>query len=318
MQNLNPSPPRSACERGSQIIWIHRNFWDALIIATRGAEILFQVQMVLIHWFSSVQLLSPCLTLWDTMDCRTPGFPVLSYLLEFSQKHWVSDAIQQPHLLSSPSPLALYLSQHEGLFQWVSSSHQVAKVLELHFNIIPFYEYSGLISFRMDWFDLLAVQGTLKSLLQRHSSKASILQRSTFFMVHLSYPYVTTGRAIVLTRQTSAGKVMSLLLKVLSRFIVAFLPRILVGSYWTQVSLCAFQPQNALSFARSGTSWWRPLVPPRRGKWSWFSAVAGGGALVQPCRQAQTGRIYKMPALSTIVLRSQLNTYQAAAIILYV
>ena len=102
--------------------------------------------------------------------------------------------------------------------------------MELHFNIIPFYEYSGLISFRMDCFDLLSFEGTLKSLLQRHSSKASILQRSTFFMVHLSYPYMTTGRAIVLTRQTSAGKVMSLLLKVLSRFIVAFLPRILVGS----------------------------------------------------------------------------------------
>ena len=81
----------------------------------------------------------------------------------------------------------------------------------------------------MDWFDLLAVQGTLKSLLQRHSSKSSVFS-SAFFMVHLSYPYMTTGRAIVLTRQTSAGKVMSLLLKVLSRFIVAFLPRILVGS----------------------------------------------------------------------------------------
>ena len=144
--------------------------------------------------------------------------------------HWVIDATQPSHPLSLPSPPAFSLSQNQGLFQRVGSSHQVAKVLELHFNIIPFYEYSGLISFRMDWFDLLAVQGTLKSLLQRHSSKASILQRSTFFMVHLSYPYMTTGRAIVLTRQTSAGKVMSLLLKVLSRFIVAFLPRILVGS----------------------------------------------------------------------------------------
>ena len=93
------------------------------------------------------------------------------------------------------------------------------------FNISPSNEYSGLISFRMDWLDLLAVQETLKSLLQHHSSKASILWCSAFFIVQLSHPYVTTGKTIALTRWTSIGKVMSLLFNMLSRFVIAFLPR---------------------------------------------------------------------------------------------
>ena len=93
------------------------------------------------------------------------------------------------------------------------------------FSISPFNEYSGLISFRIDWFDLLGVQGTLKSLLQHHSSKASILQCSAFFMVQLSHPYMTTGKTIALTRWTFFGKVMSLLLNMLSRLVITFLPR---------------------------------------------------------------------------------------------
>ena len=93
------------------------------------------------------------------------------------------------------------------------------------FSISPSNEYSGLISFRMDWLDLLAVQQTLKSLLQHHSSKASILQRSAFFIDQLSYPYMTTGKTIALTRQTFVGKVMSLLFNMLSRLVIAFLPR---------------------------------------------------------------------------------------------
>ena len=93
------------------------------------------------------------------------------------------------------------------------------------FSISPSNEYSGLISFRMDWFDLLAIQGTLKSLLQHHSSSASVLQRSAFFMVQLSHPYMTTGKAIALTRWTFVSKVMSLLFNMLSRFVIAFLPR---------------------------------------------------------------------------------------------
>ena len=101
----------------------------------------------------------------------------------------------------------------------------MAKVLDLQFHISPSKEYSGLISFRMDWLDLLAVQGTLKSLLQHHSSKASILRRSAFFTVQLSHPYMTTGKAIALTRQTFVGKVMSLIVNMLFRLVITFLQR---------------------------------------------------------------------------------------------
>ena len=115
-----------------------------------------------------------------------------------------------------PSPPAFNLFQHQGLFKWVSSSHQVAKVLEFQLQHQSFNEHPGLISFRMDCLDLLAVQGTLKSLLQHHSSKASILQHSAFFIVQLSHPHVTTGKTTALTRQTFVGKVMSLLFNMLS------------------------------------------------------------------------------------------------------
>ena len=99
------------------------------------------------------------------------------------------------------------------------------KYCSFSFSISPSNEYSGLISFRMDWLDLLAVQGSFKSLLQLHSSKASILRRSAFFIVPLSHPYMTTGKTIALTRQTFVGKVMSLLFNMLSRLVIAFLPR---------------------------------------------------------------------------------------------
>ena len=163
--------------------------------------------------FSSIQfkVSQLCLTLCDPIDCSTLGFPVHHQLLELTQTHvhWVSDAIQPSHPLSSRSPPAFNLSQHQGLFKWVSFSHQVAKVLE--FRISPFNEYSGLISSRIDWLDLLAVQETLKSLLQHHSSKALIiiLQCSAFFIVQLSHTYMTTGKTKALTRQTFVGKVMS-------------------------------------------------------------------------------------------------------------
>ena len=118
------------------------------------------------------------------MDCSTPGFPVLHYLLEFAQTHvhWISDAILPSHPLSPPSPLALNLSQHQGLFQWVSFSHHVAKYWS--FSISSSKEYSGLISLRIDWFDFLVVQGVLKSLFQHHDSEASVFQRSAFFMAN--------------------------------------------------------------------------------------------------------------------------------------
>ena len=136
--------------------------------------------MTVLVQFSSVAQL--CSTLCDPVNCSMPGLPVYHHLPEFTQTHvhWVSDAIQPSHPLSSPSPPALNLSQHQGLFKWVSSSHQVAKVWSFSFNISPSREHPGLISFRMDWLDLLAVQRTLKSLLQQHISKASIIWRSAF------------------------------------------------------------------------------------------------------------------------------------------
>ena len=161
------------------------------------------------------------------MNQGMPGLPVHHQLPEFTQTHvyWVGDAIQPSHPLSSPSPPAPSPSQHQGFFQWVNSSHEVAKVLDFSFSISPSNEHPGLISFRMHWLDLLAVQGTLKSLLQHHSSEASIFWCSAFFTVQLSHPYMTTGKTIDLTRWTFVGKVMSLLFNMLSRLFITFLPR---------------------------------------------------------------------------------------------
>ena len=161
------------------------------------------------------------------MNCSTSGLHIHHQLLKSTQTHVhrVSDVIQPSHPLLSPYPPAPNPSQHQGLFQLVSSSHQVAKVLEFQLQHQSFHEYSGLISFRMDWLDLLAVQGTLKSLLQHHSSKASILWCSAFFIVQLSQPYMTTGKTIALTRQPFVDKVMSLLFNMQSRLVITFLPR---------------------------------------------------------------------------------------------
>ena len=113
-----------------------------------------------------------------------------------------------------------------------------AKYSSFSFNVRPFNEYSGLISFRMDWLDLLAVQGTLKSLLQHHSSKASIVWRSAFFIVQLSHPYMTTGKTIALTRRTFVGKVMSLLFNMLSRLVITFLSRSKQEKLINQIQIC--------------------------------------------------------------------------------
>ena len=125
----------------------------------------------------------------------------------------------------SPSPPALNLSQHQ-VFSRESVLHiRWPKYWTFSFSISPSNEYSELISFRMDWLDLLAVQGTLKSLLQHHSSKASILWHSASFIVQFSHPSMTTGKTIALTRRTFIGKVMSLLFNMLSKWVIAFLPR---------------------------------------------------------------------------------------------
>ena len=158
------------------------------------------------------------------MDCSTPGFPVYHQLPELAQTHvhWVGDAIQPSHPLLSPSPPAFNLSQFQGLSNESILCIRWPKYWSFSFNISPSNEYSGLISFRMDWLDLLVVQETFKSLLQHHSSKASILWRSALFIVQLSHSYVTTGKAIALTRRPFVGKGLS---NMLSRLIIAFLPR---------------------------------------------------------------------------------------------
>ena len=133
-----------------------------------------------------------CSAVCDPMDYSTPGFPVFYHLLEFAQTHvhWVCDTTQSSYPLLSPSTIAFNLSQHQSLFQWVSFLHQVGRVWELQFSISPSNQYSGLISFRIDCFDFLAIQGTLKSLPQHHSWKALILRHwhSAFFIVQLSHP----------------------------------------------------------------------------------------------------------------------------------
>ena len=143
----------------------------------------------------------------DPMDCSSPGLSVHHQLPELTQTHvrGVSDAIQPSHPLSSPSP-ALSLSQCQGAFPWVPLHIRRPKYWSFSFSIRPSNEYSSipLISFRMDWLDLLVDQGTLKSLLQHHSSKASILWHSAFFVVQLSHPYMTAGKTIALTRLSLA------------------------------------------------------------------------------------------------------------------
>ena len=157
-----------------------------------------------------MQLLLLCPTLRDPTDYRTPGFPVLHNLPELVQTHVhrVSEAIQPSHPLSSPSPPAFSLSQHQGFSNESALRIRWPKYWSFSFSISPSNEYSGLISFRIDWFDLPAVQGTLKSLLQHHSPKVSTLQQSAFFMVQLSRPYMTTGKTTALTIWTLVSKVM--------------------------------------------------------------------------------------------------------------
>ena len=161
------------------------------------------------------------------MDCSMAGLLVHHQLPELAQTHvhWVGDAIQPSHPLLSPSPPAsvfrsirIFSNESVLCIRW-------PKYWDFRFTISPSSEYSELISFRIDWFDLLVVQGTIKSLLQHHSSKALILRRLAFFMVQLWHPYVTTGKIIALTRWKFVSKVMSLLFNMLSWFVIAFLQK---------------------------------------------------------------------------------------------
>ena len=189
----------------------------------------------------------------NPIDCSTPDFPIHHQLLELAQTHvhQVSDAIQPSHPLSSPSPPVFNLSQHQGL-----SSEPVLRIMwpkYWSFSISPSNEYSGLISLRMDRLDLLAVQGTLKRLLQHHSSKPSIIWHLAFFMVQLSHPYMTTGKNTALTTQTFVSKVLSLLFKMLARFGIAFLPRSkhLLISWLQSPSAVVLEPQKIKSVSQS-------------------------------------------------------------------
>ena len=166
-----------------------------------------------------------CPTLCNPMECSTPGSPVSHCLPEFAQTHvhWVSDAIQSSHALS---PLLLLPSSFPASEPNEGALHiRWPKYWSFSFSISSSNAYSGFISFKIYWFDLLAVQGALKSLCQHHSSKVAILWHSAFFMVQISHLYVTAGKTIPLTIWTFVGQVIPLLFNTLSRFVIAFLPR---------------------------------------------------------------------------------------------
>ena len=174
-----------------------------------------------ISQFSAVT--QSCPTLCDPRDCSLPSFPVNHQLPELAQTHvhWVNDATQLSHPLSSPSPPAFHFSQHQSLFKWVRYLHQVAKVLELQIQHHPCNEHSELISFRTDWFDLLAVQETLNTIVQKHQFFSA--QRSLWSISHictwlLEKPYLWLCRTLL-------EKWLSLLFNMLFRFFIAFLPR---------------------------------------------------------------------------------------------
>ena len=183
------------------------------------------------------------------MNHSMPGLPVHHQLLEFTQTHeWVMLSnhlilCRLLFLLPSIFPSIRVFSSESALrIRW-------PKYWSFNFNISPINEHQGLTSFRMDWLDLLAVQGTLKSLLQHHSSKASIIWHSAFFIVQLSHPYMTTGKTIALTRRTFVSKVMSLLFNMLSRLVITFLPRnkCLLISWLQSPSAVILEPRKTKS-----------------------------------------------------------------------
>ena len=176
------------------------------------------------HFICICSVAQSCSTLCDPMDCSMPGFPVHHQLLELAQTHVIESVMPSNHLILC-SPLLLLPSIFASISVFSNESTlriRWPKYWSFSFSISPSNEYSGLISFRINWFVLLAVQGTLKSLLQHHSSKASILWRSDFYIIQLSHPYMTTRKTIALTRQSFVGKVMSLLFNMLSKFVIDF------------------------------------------------------------------------------------------------
>ena len=193
---------------------------------------------------SSVQFSSvaeSCPTLCGPMNCSTPGHPVHHQLPKFSQSMPIELVMPSSHLILChpllflpPIPPSIRVFSNESTLRM-----KWTKYWSFSFSIIPPKEHPGLISFRMDWLKFLAVQRTLKSLLQHHSSKASILRHSGFFTVQLSHPYTTTGKTIVLTRWTFVGKVMSLLFNMPSRLVITFLPRSKSFNFMAAITICS-------------------------------------------------------------------------------
>ena len=179
-----------------------------------------------------------CLTFCNPVDYITPGFPVLHHLLKLMSIESVTPSnhlILCHPLFLGPSvfpSIRVFSNELDLRIRW-------PKYWSFSLSISLSSEYSGLISFRIDWFDLLAVRGTLKSLLQHHSLKASILRRSAFFMVQLSHPYMSIGKTIPLTRWAFVGKGMSLLFNMLSRLVIAFLPRSKCLTFMAVVTICS-------------------------------------------------------------------------------
>ena len=190
------------------------------------------------YQFSSVA--QSCPTLCDPMNRSTPGLSVMNSwsLLKLMPIESVMPSshliLCRPLLLLPPIPPSIRVSSNESTLcmRW-------PKYWSFTFSISPSNEYPGLISFRMDWLDLLAVHGTLKSLLQHHSSKASVLWHSAFFIIQLSHPYMTTGKTIALTRRTIVGKVMSLLFNMLSRLVIISLPRSKCLNFMAAITICS-------------------------------------------------------------------------------
>ena len=179
----------------------------------------------ILRWRGCCLVAKSCLTLCNPMDCRMPRLPVSHHLPKFAQVHVIiSDATQPSHPLTLSSPSALTLSQIRDFSNESAVHIRWLKDRSFSFNISISNQYSGLISLKIDWFDLLAVKGTLKSLLQLHTLKASILLGSAFFIVQLSKPCMTTGKTIALTIWTFVGRVTSLLFNMLSRLVITFLP----------------------------------------------------------------------------------------------
>ena len=224
------------CFHSASILWVPVGRFKQLIVREgRGCETkekqtikssLGVTSGFIIKGCCYISVTKSCPTLCDPTGCSTLGSSVLHYLLECTQihVHWVTHAIKPSHPLLPPSPFAFSLSQHQGLFQWNASSLQVAKVLELQLSISPSSEYSGVISFRIDWFDSLLSKGLSRvfSRPQFESIDSSVL--SLLYGPALTL-YTTTRKTMALNLQTFVGEVMSLLFNTLSRFVIAFLPR---------------------------------------------------------------------------------------------